>query len=133
MYRLHWPEKNSSTLLTYFLKMKPAWHFVQFIDVVDNLINSIKLYCSVWNEIKNWIELNYFRLWLYLFILFITLNKNKNVFALFFRIFKTSEYAWLQFFSCNPQLLNHILFMNRKNWMESKKVLFRGCAESMCV
>ena len=34
--------------------------FVQFIDDIDHLINSIKL-CSVWNEIKNWIELNCWR------------------------------------------------------------------------
>ena len=36
--------------------MKTTWHFVHFIDAVDNLIISIKLYYSVWNEIKNWID-----------------------------------------------------------------------------
>ena len=29
---------------------------VKFIDDIDNLINSEKMYWFVWNEIKNWIE-----------------------------------------------------------------------------
>ena len=32
--------------------------YVQFIDDIDNLKKQFTLYCSVWNEIKNWIELN---------------------------------------------------------------------------
>ena len=32
--------------------------FVQFIDDIDSLINSKKLYCSVWKEIENEIEMN---------------------------------------------------------------------------
>ena len=31
--------------------------FMLTTNDIDNLINSKKLYCSVWNEIKNWIEL----------------------------------------------------------------------------
>ena len=32
---------------------------MNIINDIDNLKNSKKLYCSVWIEIKNWIELNW--------------------------------------------------------------------------
>ena len=47
--------------LSWIIKIKTTWHLVQFIDAVDNLIISINVYCSVWNEIKNWIELRIVR------------------------------------------------------------------------
>ena len=45
--------------LSWIIWWKHKFIFCKIMNDIDNLENSKKLYCSVWIEIKNWIELNW--------------------------------------------------------------------------
>ena len=59
MLTLNWNLRTCILMktLSWIIWWKHKFIFCKIIDI-DNLINSKKLYCSVWIKIKNWIELN---------------------------------------------------------------------------